>query len=268
MRPAAASARTPSSRASTQPPAAGRYASGRCCSRRSAWRSTVAAMTDGLVDPTVGRTLRLAGYDRRFVNVELRDGRFFRASFAPVPGRQGVTLDRSACTIALAEGVELDLGATAKALGADRAARAAARASGAGVLVSLGGDIALAGPVPDGGWPVRVAEDHSSPLDAPGPTVALLPAASPPRARCPPLAGRRDHPPPHRRPAHRPAGRDPLAGGNGLGCDLRRRQRRQHGRRCARRRGACLARGPRAAGTARARVGRGRARRRLAGGGA
>ncbi len=134
----------------------------------------VAAITDGLVDPTVGRTLRLAGYDRRFVNIALRDGRSFRASFAPVPGPRGVTLDRSARTIALAEGVELDLGATAKALGADRAARAAARASGAGVLVSLGGDIALAGRVPDGGWSVRVAEDHSSPLDAPGPTVALL----------------------------------------------------------------------------------------------
>ena len=134
----------------------------------------VAAATDGLVDPTVGCTLRLAGYDRRFLEVKLRDGRSFCASFAPVPGWEGVDLDRAASTVALAEGVELDLGATAKALGADRAARAAARASGTGVLVSLGGDIAIAGPAPDGGWPVLIGEDQAAPLDGPGPTIALI----------------------------------------------------------------------------------------------
>jgi len=133
-----------------------------------------AAATDGLVDPTVGHTLRLAGYDRRFVEVKLRDGQSFRASFATVPGWEGVELDRPAGTVSLAEGVELDLGATAKALGADRAARAATLASGSGVLVSLGGDIAVAGPAPDGGWPVLIAEDHAAPLDGPGPKVALV----------------------------------------------------------------------------------------------
>ena len=134
----------------------------------------VAAATDGLVDPTVGCTLRLAGYDRRFVDVKLRDGSSFRASFAPVPGWEGVELDRAAGTVALDEGVELDLGATAKALGADRAARAAAHSSGTGVLVSLGGDISISGPAPDGGWPVLIAEDHAAPLDGPGPKIALV----------------------------------------------------------------------------------------------
>ena len=44
-------------------------------------------------------------------------------------------------------GVVLDLGATAKALAADRAARArVAAATGCGVLVNLGGDIADRGP--------------------------------------------------------------------------------------------------------------------------
>jgi thiamine biosynthesis lipoprotein len=59
--------------------------------------------------------------------------------------------------------VQLDLGATAKALGSDRAVRAAlGRArSGAGVLVSLGGDIAVAGEPPVSGWPVLVADDDN-----------------------------------------------------------------------------------------------------------
>ena len=70
-------------------------------------------------------------------------------------------------------GVELDLGATAKALAADRAALAAAERTGAGIFVSLGGDIAIAGAAPLGGWPVRIADDHRASLDGPGPVVSL-----------------------------------------------------------------------------------------------
>lgn len=132
-----------------------------------------AAATGGLVDPTVGRTLRLAGYDRRFATVTLRDGASFRARFAAVPGFGGVRVDRRRRTIRLDPDVELDLGATAKALAADRSADAARREAGCGVLVSLGGDVSVAGPAPDGGWPIRVADDHAAPLDEPGPTVAI-----------------------------------------------------------------------------------------------
>jgi thiamine biosynthesis lipoprotein len=133
-----------------------------------------AASTGGLVDPTVGRTLRLAGYDRRFVQVKLRDASTFRAGFAPVAGWQAVELDSRDRTVRLPAGVELDLGATAKALAADRSAARAARATGTGVLVSLGGDIAVAGPLPDGGWPVRIADDHAAGPEEPGPTVAIV----------------------------------------------------------------------------------------------
>jgi len=129
--------------------------------------------TNGLVDPTVGRTLRLAGYDRRFANVVLRDGSTFRASYGPVPGWRRVRLDPAGRTVTLDGDVELDLGATAKAYAADRIAHAAAKASGTGVLVGLGGDIAVAGPVPDGGWPVRIADDHAAGPDETGPTVAI-----------------------------------------------------------------------------------------------
>jgi thiamine biosynthesis lipoprotein len=92
---------------------------------------------------------------------------------ASVPGWQTVDLQRHHSTVRVAHGVELDLGATAKALAADRAALAASRAAGTGVLVSLGGDVAVAGPAPAPGWPVRISEDHAAPLDAPGPTVSI-----------------------------------------------------------------------------------------------
>jgi thiamine biosynthesis lipoprotein len=90
-----------------------------------------------------------------------------------VPGGETIERDERWGTVRGPAGVELDLGATAKALAADRAARAAAEAAGCGVLVSLGGDLAVAGDSPAGGWPVRLADDHAAPLAADGPTVAV-----------------------------------------------------------------------------------------------
>jgi thiamine biosynthesis lipoprotein len=46
-------------------------------------------------------------------------------------------------------------------------------ATGAGALVNLGGDIAVAGPAPPDGWSVRVTDDHAAGVDAPGQTVAV-----------------------------------------------------------------------------------------------
>ena len=130
-----------------------------------------AAATDGLVTPTVGRALRLLGYDRSF---ELVGGRrVVVASAPPAPPWAEIEIDETAGTVRLPAGCELDLGATAKALAADRAATAAAAETGAGVLVGLGGDIALAGRAPDAGWPVRIADDHAAAIDSPGPVVSL-----------------------------------------------------------------------------------------------
>jgi thiamine biosynthesis lipoprotein len=71
-------------------------------------------------------------------------------------------------------GATLDLGATGKALAADRAAAAITAATGgAGVLISLGGDIATAGQPPAGGWLIHVTDDHRSDLTAAGQTVAI-----------------------------------------------------------------------------------------------
>ena len=117
-----------------------------------------ARRTDGLVDPTVGAALIAAGYDRDFD--ALPDDAPVRPA-AAVPGWRSVRLNRQGATLQLEAGTRLDLGATAKALAADRAASAAARAIAPhGVLVSLGGDLAVAGPTPAAGWPVGIADGH------------------------------------------------------------------------------------------------------------
>ena len=126
----------------------------------------VAAWTDGAVSPLLGRPLRLAGYDRTFRLVRERE----RWSFTPDDPRpqawRGLQVDLGRRLVAVPPGTELDLGATAKALAADRAARDVFAATGAGALVSLGGDVAVAGPPPAGGWIVGIADDHSAPHDA------------------------------------------------------------------------------------------------------
>lgn len=132
----------------------------------------VAAMTDGIVDPTVGSAMDAIGYDRDFAQV---GGGVDRAVSlgVPAPGWRSVHLDRLAQTVRLEAGVRLDLGSTAKAFAADETAALASAATGAGVLVNLGGDIAVAGPAPADGWPVRVTDDHAAAADDPGQTVAI-----------------------------------------------------------------------------------------------
>jgi thiamine biosynthesis lipoprotein len=133
----------------------------------------VAAATGGLVDPTVGRALRVLGYDRDFAEVD-RQGPPLRIRVGSVPGWQVVRLDRAARRITVPTRVEMDLGATAKAWCADRAADRAARARpGVGVLVGLGGDIAVAGPGPEQGWVIRLADRHDAPPDRDDPTVVI-----------------------------------------------------------------------------------------------
>ena len=131
-----------------------------------------ARRSGGLVDPTVGRALRTAGYDATFRVVAARDGDPFRARYSRAAGWESIELDRTTSTVRIPAGVELDLGATAKALACDRAAAAAAAVAGPS-LVSVGGDVAVAGAAPDRGWAVRVTDDHAAPPDAPGQTVAI-----------------------------------------------------------------------------------------------
>jgi FAD:protein FMN transferase len=131
-----------------------------------------AAATDGDVDPTCGQSLVRLGYDRDFAELANRR-RAPAAPSRPVPagGWQQVDLDQDARTAQLPVGVQLDLGATAKALAADRAARAIVAATGAGALVNLGGDIAVAGPPPATGWRIEIVADEDG--DGPRPVIAI-----------------------------------------------------------------------------------------------
>jgi thiamine biosynthesis lipoprotein len=132
-----------------------------------------AARTDGDVDPTVGRSLGALGWDSDFAVVVARRGQAPRMRIVPAAGWQRVRIDRARRTVRIPAGVEIDLGATAKALAADRCARKVHAATGASALVNLGGDIAVAGRAPAGGWPIRVTDDHRSDATAEGQTIAI-----------------------------------------------------------------------------------------------
>ncbi len=119
---------------------------------------TAAALTDGDVDPTCGGSLVRLGYDRDFAQVRADTSALTRAAL-PAPGWRQVELDLERRTVRVPAGALLDLGATAKALAADRAAARIAAAAGCGVLVNLGGDIAVAGPAPAGGWRIEVRDE-------------------------------------------------------------------------------------------------------------
>jgi thiamine biosynthesis lipoprotein len=150
-----------------------------------------AELTGGDVDPTVGAALSALGYDRDFDQLQPAAGPATAgpapagpAPTGPGPVTAGPVTVRSVpgwreirltgTTLTMPERVQLDLGATAKAWAADRAAARIARLAGCGVLVSLGGDIAVAGPVPPGGWRVRVQDVTGEPGDPPGGPYALV----------------------------------------------------------------------------------------------
>jgi thiamine biosynthesis lipoprotein len=132
-----------------------------------------AVLTDGDVDPTIGNALILAGYDRDWALLE-RPGAAATSEPEPepedverpvitariTPGWRAIELDHERSAIRIPTGARLDLGATAKAWVADRAAAAVHAATGAASLIGLGGDIATAGVAPQDGWRIYVTDDH------------------------------------------------------------------------------------------------------------
>jgi thiamine biosynthesis lipoprotein len=114
-----------------------------------------AEITDGDVDPTCGRCLVSLGYDRDFGELA-SDTSELTGPADPAAGWQCVDFDPGEMTVRVPGGVMLDLGATAKALASDMAAEAIWDRLGCGVLVNLGGDIAIAGQPPEGGWRIGV----------------------------------------------------------------------------------------------------------------
>lgn len=119
-----------------------------------------ARISDGVVDFTVGSAVIASGYDQDLERVRAR------SSFTPiesgvVPGWQRVKLSNLG-RIDTPRGTVLDFGATAKAHAADMIARILAMRLPGGFLVNLGGDIATAGPAPEGGWNVGIESADGS----------------------------------------------------------------------------------------------------------
>ncbi len=129
--------------------------------------------TRGAVDPTLGHALEAIGYDRDAEETRYSRGlqelgaRHGISVQAVTAGRwRGIELDEQARTVVLPRGVRLDLGPTTRAWAADRCAQVVADVLGVGVLVSLGGDIATAGPegsAGTGGWEILVQDQPTDP---------------------------------------------------------------------------------------------------------
>ncbi|CAN5663620.1 FAD:protein FMN transferase [soil metagenome] len=118
-----------------------------------------ARQTDGDVDPTVGAAVIALGYDR---DITTLDSSVPLAASVRRPANWSmVHIDNR--TVTVPSGVILDLGATAKALAADRCAARVHDVIGSGVLINLGGDIATAGSAPEDGWQVLVQDDDDEP---------------------------------------------------------------------------------------------------------
>jgi FAD:protein FMN transferase len=143
-----------------------------------------ARITDGDVDPTLGEALELAGYDRDWRLLEplsayttaadrMKDSWTPRVHATAKPRWQAIRIDRARSSVRVPHGVKLDLGATAKAWAADCASRAVHRATGVGVLMSLGGDLSTCGQAPLEGWRIHVTDDHRAPASAPGQRIAI-----------------------------------------------------------------------------------------------
>jgi thiamine biosynthesis lipoprotein len=132
-----------------------------------------AELTDGAVDPTVGAAVRNAGYNVDFGAVPA-DGEALTLTVAPVPGWRRIRLFPATRRVEIDADVEVDLGATAKALASDLAAAAALEAmQGGGVLVSLGGDVSVAGEPPEEGWQIQIAENSRAEITPDGETIAI-----------------------------------------------------------------------------------------------
>jgi FAD:protein FMN transferase len=130
----------------------------------------VAEKTGGAVDPTVGRSVEALGYDRDFSLIANTGVATSHGAHTPLeeltpvaaPGWRTIELDLKRRTVRIPPGTLIDLGATAKALSADRAAESIARVTGSGTLVSIGGDVAVSGTGPADGWAIGIAHSSSA----------------------------------------------------------------------------------------------------------
>ncbi len=127
---------------------------------------SAARESHGAVDPTLGRALEAVKPDGEGRAAGLVRGDLSPASLASGVRWEGVELDEQAQTVMLPQGVQLDLGTVSRAWAADRCAAVVVDRLDVGVLVSLGGDIATAGPPGasgDGSWEIVVQDRSAGP---------------------------------------------------------------------------------------------------------
>ena len=117
-----------------------------------------AKATGGDVDPTVGSAMIALGYDEALAGASNTP----RLTSVALPV-DWTCVEFDGHSVRTPPGILLDLGATAKAVAADRCAQRVYRETGSGALVNLGGDIATAGPAPDGDWQILVQDTDDDP---------------------------------------------------------------------------------------------------------
>ena len=125
---------------------------------RAAW-----SLTDGLCDPTVLASMQAMGYDADFATVVARSAidAVDASTLRKAPGMGEVQVDEAGRTIALPAGVGIDPGAIGKGLAGDIIVDEFMDAGVDGVLVSLGGDVVLAGrPGDDPHWSIAIADER------------------------------------------------------------------------------------------------------------
>ena len=115
---------------------------------------TASDATQGLCDPTVLPALVALGYDRDYD--ELASHHVVLGAAVKPPGVAALRRDREGHRVSLDRGCQLDLGASAKALVVDLVARDVA--AHGGVVVELGGDVAVSGQGPRGPWIVAIGD--------------------------------------------------------------------------------------------------------------
>jgi thiamine biosynthesis lipoprotein len=127
-----------------------------------------ADVSDDLVDPTVLPALLALGYDRDFDELANADSILEHVAL-PAMGTAAIHLDLEAHTVMLDPPCRLDLGASAKALAADLIADDVADSGG--VVVEIGGDVAVRGEGPEGVWAIAVSDTLT--IDGHEPRVTL-----------------------------------------------------------------------------------------------
>lgn len=119
--------------------------------------------TGGWFDPTVRDALEAAGYDRSIEAIEAEGPGPARP--ATIGGWERIAYDRERHWVCVPAGVRLDFGGIGKGFAVDYALRTLPADAG-GVLLNAGGDLAVRGAAPAGGWRIEVAADADSPVEA------------------------------------------------------------------------------------------------------